>query len=50
MLYYLAKCLECGKYKKLYEEEKQKCEDLKNCIEELIYRINPKFIDELKNK
>ncbi len=39
MLYYLVVIrdyLECDKYKKLYEEEKQKYEDLKKWAENLI--------------
>lgn len=51
MLYYMAvirEYFECGKYKQLYLEEKKKYEELKEFSEELIYRINPDFIHELK--
>lgn len=58
MLYYLAiirdylatKCSD--KYKKLYEEEKQKYEDLKTWTEKLILSNNELFnaIKEYKNK
>jgi len=39
MLYYMAiikDYFECNKYKKLYEEEKDKYEDLKNFTERLV--------------
>jgi hypothetical protein len=51
MLYYMTvirEYFECNKYKKLYLEEKQKYDQLKGFCEELIIRINPDFIDELK--
>ena len=42
MLYYMAvikEYFECGKYKKLYLEEKQKHEELRELVKELIYKI-----------
>jgi hypothetical protein len=55
MLYYLAiirEYFECDKYKKLYEEEKQKYEDLKTWTEKLILSNNELFnaFQECKNK
>ena len=50
MLYYLAvirEYLECDKYKKLYEEEKQKYEDLKTWTEKLI-SSNTELLEEVK--
>jgi len=55
MLYYLAiarefitsKCSD--KYKKLYEEEKQKYQDLKTWAERLI-SSNKELLDQIKNK
>ena len=55
MLYYLAiireylatKC--CDKYKKLYEEEKEKYEDLKSWAEKLILS-NKDLLNQIKNK
>jgi len=50
MLYYLAvirEYLECDKYKKLYEEEKQKYEDLKTWTEKLI-SSNTELLDQVK--
>ena len=55
MLYYLAiirEYFECDKYKKLYEEEKQKYQDLKTWAEKLI-SSNTELLDkvkEIKNK
>ncbi len=52
MLYYLAinrDYLECDKYKKLYEEEKQKYEDLKSWTEKLL-ESNKELLDQIKNK
>jgi len=53
MLYYLAvirEYFECDKYKRLYLEEKKKYEQLKEFTEELIYRVNPDILNDLKNK
>jgi hypothetical protein len=50
MLYYLAiirEYFECDKYKKLYEEEKQKYEDLKTWTEKLI-SSNTELLDQVK--
>lgn len=50
MLYYLAiirEYLECDKYKKLYEEEKQKYEDLKIWTEKLL-ASNTELLEEVK--
>jgi len=50
MLYYLAiirEYLECDKYKKLYEEEKEKYEDLKSWAEKLILS-NKELLDQIK--
>ncbi len=52
MLYYLAiirEYLECDKYKKLYEEEKTKYEDLKLWTEKLL-SSNKELLDQIKNK
>jgi len=53
MYYYLTvikEYLECDKYKKLYEEEKDKYEQLKEFTEELIYRVNPDLIKDIFKK
>ena len=55
MLYYLAiirEYFECDKYKKLYEEEKEKYADLKLWAEKLILSNNELFntIKEYKKK
>lgn len=50
MLYYLAiikEYFECDKYKKLYEEEKQKYQDLKTWAEKLI-SSNAELLDQVK--
>ena len=50
MLYYLAiirEYFECDKYKKLYEEEKQKYEDLKTWAERLI-SSNQELLEQVK--
>lgn len=50
MLYYLAiirEYFECSKYKQLYEEEKQKYEDLKKWAENLI-SSNKELMDKIK--
>ena len=50
MLYYLAiirEYFECDKYKKLYEEEKQKYQDLKTWAERLI-SSNKELLDQVK--
>ena len=42
MLYYLAvirEYFECDKYKKLYLEEKQKHEELRELVKDIIYKI-----------
>ena len=54
MLYYLAvirehlasKCSD--KYKKLYEEEKQKYQDLKKWAEGLVIKLNPDFLKDIE--
>jgi len=38
----------CDKYKKLYEEEKQKYEDLKKWSESLVIKLNPDFLKEIE--
>jgi hypothetical protein len=51
MLYYLAvirEYLECNKYKKLYEEEKQKYQDLKKWAEGLVIKLNPDFLKDIE--
>jgi len=51
MLYYLAvirEYLECNKYKKLYEEEKEKYQDLKKWAEGLVIKLNPDFLKEIE--
>ena len=51
MLYYLAiirEYFECDKYKKLYEEEKEKYEALKQLTEELVFHVNPDFLKDYK--
>ncbi len=51
MLYYLAvirEYLECNKYKKLYEVEKEKYEELKQLTEELVFHVNPDFLKDVK--
>jgi len=49
---YYNPCERCSKYKKLYEEEKQKYEDLKTWTEKLILSNNELFnaIKEYKKK
>ena len=51
-LYKIIEYFNCDKYKKLYEEEKQKYEDLKTWTEKLILSNNELFnaIKEYKNK
>jgi hypothetical protein len=51
-LYKIIEYFDCDKYKKLYEEEKQKYEDLKTWTEKLILSNNELFntIKEYKNK
>ena len=46
--YFAMKCSD--KYKKLYEEEKDKYEELKEFTEQLIYRINPDLIKDIFKK
>ncbi len=41
---------ECDKYKKLYLEEKQKNEQLREFTEDLIYRINPDILKDLNKQ
>jgi len=51
MIYYLAiikDYFECNKYKRLYEEERDKYNQLKHFTEELLYRVNPYILKELK--
>jgi len=53
MLYYMAvirEYFECDKYKKLYLEEKQKNEQLREFTEDLIYRINPDILKDLNKQ
>ena len=46
---YYNPCERCSKYKKLYEEEKQKYEDLKSWTEKLL-SSNKELLDQIKNK
>ena len=54
MLYYLDKIIDyfnCDKYKKLYEEEKQKYKDLKTCYlkyEEKVISSNKEILEQVK--
>jgi hypothetical protein len=48
-LYKIIEYFNCDKYKKLYEEEKQKYQDLKLWTEKLL-SSNKELLDKIKNK